>query len=69
MTEPKISGISRRKFITGGTCALAAGALYGAVGSAGTALGAPPAMGQWPYAPLDPAATARAAWAPSGCSG
>jgi hypothetical protein len=63
------TAITRRKFITGGLCALAGGILLDGIGFLPDAIADTATAGKFPYEPLDPISIGQSAWNPSGCSG
>jgi hypothetical protein len=69
MKDSQSSTISRRRFISGGIYAIAGGIFLEGVGLPAIAMADTPAMGAWPYTPLDPVAIGQSAWSPPGCEG
>ena len=61
--------ISRRKFITGSIFGLIGGISLEGIAFPPSAMADTPAMGSWPYTPLDPVAIGRSAWSPPDCEG
>jgi hypothetical protein len=69
MKDLKAIIFPRRNFIKGSAGVLAGGITMGEIISPALASAEAPAMGAWPYAPLDPVAIAQSAWNPPGCDG
>src|SRR4030042_1944029 len=61
--------ISRRNFIAGGILGLVGGISVEGIVYPPSAMADTPAMGSWPYTPLDPVEIGRSAWSPPGCEG
>jgi hypothetical protein len=64
-----VYGISRRKFLKGGLCALGGFVALDAGLFFRNAAAATPTAGEWPYVVLDPVSIGQSAWDTPGCKG
>ena len=69
MKELQSLNVSRRRFIKSGVGLIAGGAILGGISFPRNAMADTPAMGSWPYTPLDPVAIGQSAWEPPDCQG